>query len=165
MLLSPLFRIVSDSLKERPRPRKPDYLRESFDLAQLTKAANVLPTAPPKPFSTMSDSETLPRLSHPARVIKWGAIFIPTRGPLGKSRSCFLHLQGRNLFLLQMSQDILLETRMVRIFKCCLFSHLCFLCFIIMITLRAADKTQVNIFGKISPYQNFFKIMCYICFR
>ena len=65
MLLSPLFRIVSDSLKERPRPRKPDYLRESFDLAQLTKAANVLPTAPPKPFSTMSDSETLPRLSPP----------------------------------------------------------------------------------------------------
>ena len=65
MLLSPLFRIVSDSLKERPRPRKPDYLRESFDLAQLTKAANVLPTVPPKPFSTMSDSETLPRLSPP----------------------------------------------------------------------------------------------------
>ena len=65
MLLSPLFRIVSDSLKERPRPRKPDYLRESFDLAQLIKAANVLPTAPPKPFSTMSDSETLPRLFPP----------------------------------------------------------------------------------------------------
>ena len=65
MLLSSLFRIVSDSLKERPRPRKPDYLRESFDLAQVTKAANVLPTAPPKPFSTMSDSETLPRLSPP----------------------------------------------------------------------------------------------------
>ena len=59
--LSSLFRIVSDSSKERPRPRKPDYLRESFDLAQLTKAANV----PPKPFSTMNDSETLPRLSPP----------------------------------------------------------------------------------------------------
>ena len=65
MLLFPLFRIVSDSLKERPRARKPDYLRESFDLAQLTKAANVPPTVPPKPFSTLSDSETLPRISAP----------------------------------------------------------------------------------------------------
>ena len=65
MLLFPLFRIVSDSLKERPRARKPDYLRESFDLAQLTKAANVPPTVPPKPFSTLSDSETLPRIFAP----------------------------------------------------------------------------------------------------
>ena len=68
--LSPPFRIVSVSLKGRPRPRKPDYLRESFDLAQLTRAANVLPTVPPKPFSTMNDLRHYHAFPHPARVIK-----------------------------------------------------------------------------------------------
>ena len=95
---------------------------------------------------------------HPARVIKWEAIFIPTRWPLDKSRSHFPHLQGRNLFLLQKSQDILLETRMVRIFTCCLFSHLCY-----YDNLKSCRQTQVSIFGKIGPYQYFF--IFYICIK
>lgn len=60
-------RIISETFKERPAPRKPDYLRESFDLTQITMETNL----PPSVQSThvhvtaRDDDETKPRPSLP----------------------------------------------------------------------------------------------------
>jgi len=60
-----LNRIVSEAFKERPRPRKPDYLRESFDLTKITMATNLPQRAPSTRVSTEGDDETKPRSSPP----------------------------------------------------------------------------------------------------
>ena len=59
------YRIVSEAFKERPRPRKPDYLRESFDLTKITMATNLPQRAPSTRVSTEGDDETKPRSSPP----------------------------------------------------------------------------------------------------
>ena len=62
-----ICRIISETFKERPAPRKPDYLRESFDLTQITMETNL----PPSVQSThvhvtaRDDDETKPRPSLP----------------------------------------------------------------------------------------------------
>lgn len=57
--------IVSEAFKERPRPRKPEYLRESFDVTQITTEKNLLPSAPSTRVTTKDDDETKPRLTQP----------------------------------------------------------------------------------------------------
>ena len=59
-------RIVSEGFKERPRPRKPDYLRESFDFTQVSIATNVSPRVPSTRVTEQDeDDETKPRSSPP----------------------------------------------------------------------------------------------------
>lgn len=59
-------RIASEGSKERPRPRKPDYLRESFDLTQMSIATNVSPRVPFTRVTEQEDvDETRPRSSPP----------------------------------------------------------------------------------------------------
>ena len=57
--------IVSEAFKERPRPRKPDYLRESFDVTQITTGKNLPPSAPSTRVTTKGDDETKPRPTQP----------------------------------------------------------------------------------------------------
>lgn len=59
-------RIASEGFKERPRPRKPDYLRESFDFSKISIATNISPRAPSTRVTEQEDDdETKPRSSPP----------------------------------------------------------------------------------------------------
>ncbi|XP_020629164.1 protein SFI1 homolog [Orbicella faveolata] len=61
-----VHRIASEGFKERPRPRKPDYLRESFDFTQISIATNVSPRVPStRVTDQVDDDETKPRSSPP----------------------------------------------------------------------------------------------------
>lgn len=65
-LFSVFARIASEGFKERPRPRKPDYLRESFDFSQISSVRNVSPRVPSTRVTEQEDDdETKPRSSPP----------------------------------------------------------------------------------------------------
>ena len=64
--LSIFARIASEGFKERPRPRKPDYLRESYDFTQISVATNASPRVPSTRVTEQEDDdETKPRSSPP----------------------------------------------------------------------------------------------------
>ena len=58
---------MSDTFKERPAPRKPDYLRESFDLTQITMETNLPPSVQSSRVhvTARDDDDTKPRPSLP----------------------------------------------------------------------------------------------------
>ncbi|XP_029212912.2 protein SFI1 homolog [Acropora millepora] len=58
-------RIISEAFKERPPPRKPDYLSESFDLSKIATNSHQTPSVLNTLTSTVEDNEGKPRLSHP----------------------------------------------------------------------------------------------------
>lgn len=61
-----LRRIASEGFRERPRPRKPEYLRESFDFNQVSIATNVSPrVSSTRATKQEEDDETKPRSSPP----------------------------------------------------------------------------------------------------
>ena len=64
--LQALSKILGKGLfKERPRPRKPDNLRESFDVTQITIETNLPPSASSTYVTTKVDDETKPRPTVP----------------------------------------------------------------------------------------------------
>lgn len=54
-------RIISEAFKERPPPRKPDYLRESFDLSKMAIASSQTHSAQNTLGTTVEEDDTKPR--------------------------------------------------------------------------------------------------------
>ncbi|KAL9984075.1 hypothetical protein ACROYT_G006331 [Oculina patagonica] len=95
-----VHRIALEGFKERPRPRKPDYLRESFDLTQISTSKSVTPRVhSTRVTEQVEDDETKPRASPPRPSYQMGSNIHPNQRNPREESIVFPSSSGDESFL------------------------------------------------------------------
>lgn len=93
------YRIASETFKERPRPRKPDYLRESFDVAEISMSTNLFPRmSSVRVTAREEDDEAKPRTSPPRPTSQMRTIIHPCERKAGEESFVFPSSSGEESF-------------------------------------------------------------------
>lgn len=92
-------RIASEAFKERPKPRKPDYLRESFDLAEISMATSLYPrVSSARVTAREEEDEAKPRTSPPRPSYLRRTIIHPHEMKAGEESFMFPSSSGEESF-------------------------------------------------------------------